>query len=250
MENLLKEIEDAKAAIQTIPYYKKNRYRVLKLEEYETLSLEDKELIIELSPYYRRIKKALKKYNSVLKWQRKMSDAYNKLNKLHDKVSTSTKLFAMDLEMYEKTGEITEVGVSIWENDELTNYHFVVAETYDLRNGRNVPDHKDEFLFGESELLPLKDIETKVYNLVQNTDYLVGHAFGNDKHFLTQSGYFGKAQVLDTQTYAPFYLLENDRHSLKRVVLGTLNEEPLKLHNGGNDAYYTMRSLLKMAGVL
>lgn len=250
MENLLKEINDAKEAIKNIPYAKKNKYRDLQLSEYETLPLEDRELIIELSPYYRRVKKALKKYNTALKWQNKMNDAKNKLSKLHERVTNSTKLFAMDLEMYEQNGDITEVGVSIWENEELTNYHFVVAETYDLRNGRNVPDHKDNFLFGESELLPLKDIESKVYNLVQGTDYLVGHAFGNDKHFLTQSGYFGNTQVLDTQTYAPFYLLENDRHSLKRIVLGTLKEEPQCLHNGGNDAYYTMRSLLKMAGVL
>lgn len=250
MDELLKEINDAKEAIKNIPYYKKTRYRELKLDEYKTLSLEDKELVAELSPYYKRVKRASRKYDSLVRWNKKVADAKNKLTKLHDKIKNSTKLFAMDLEMFEHTGDLTEVGVSIWENEELTNYHFVVKETYNLRNGRNVPDHKDDFLFGESELLPLKDIESKVYNLVQNTDYLVGHAFGNDQHFLTQSGYFGKTQVLDTQTYAPFYLLENDRHSLKRVVLGTLNEEPRCLHNGGNDAYYTMRSLLKMAGVL
>ena len=210
---------------------------------------EDKLLLRNWGSHYKKVRGLQRQLGKQKSWENKLKNAPDKLQKLKDRVNSASKLFCMDLEMYEHNGELTEVGVAVWENNQLKTYHLVVEETYNLRNGINVPDHKDDFLFGTTEVLPLEEVERRTLELVQDADYIVGHSFKNDKAFLAQAGYFKNTTVLDTQSYAPFYHRSNKMYSLKNVVLETLEEEPKCLHNGGNDAYYTLKSLLKMAEV-
>jgi len=219
----------------------------LKTLPWNSLTPENQLLIQKHAKQTKKIKRAKKKLEKAIAWDRKVKIAPKRLATIANKVKTS-KLFCMDLEMYEHTGCITEIGVSTWDynTDKLEVYHYIVKEHYDKRNGIYVPDNKDNFQYGNSELLSLDEIKTKVYKLVQESDHLVGHAFKNDIGFLQNIGYTHKKEVFDTQNIAPLYLLENDRHSLERVVKAVMKEEPKFLHNGGNDAYYTMKSLLAM----
>ena len=216
---------------------------------YMLYSIED----IKLLRTHRRVLKKIKRAESQLKklyaWDKKMEEAPQRLANLNEMVKQSSKLFCMDLEFCEQSRVLTEVGVSTYINGEINTYHFVVLEQYHRRNGRHVPDHKDDFQYGSSQVLPLELVEVAVKTLLEGTDYLVGHAFGNDKAFLAQCGYFENTKVLDTQKYAPYSLAKNQQMNLGNIVRETLLEEPEYLHNGGNDAYYTLKSLLKMAEV-
>ncbi len=229
------------------------RAYVKELKELDWFSLNDeqKELVKKHAKQTKKVRRAKKRLAKVLAWDKKVEEAPAKMAQLFKKVNQSNKLFCMDLEFCENSGALTEVGVATWlqKSKEMKVYHFVVANTYHLRNGQHVPDHKDDFQYGESQVLPLDLVEASVESLLAETDYLVGHAFANDKAFLAQCGYFENTEVLDTQHLAPLHLLKNQRLSLGNVVRATLNEEPAFLHNGGNDAYYTLKSLLKMAEV-
>lgn len=218
---------------------------------YELYTEDDLVLLRTHRKALKKIKRAESKLKKRYAWDKKMEEAPTHLAKLNEMVKQSTKLFCMDLEFCERSGVLTEVGVGTYnpQNNQMDMYHFVVLEHYDRRNGRHVPDHKDDFQYGQSQVLPLELVEVAVKTLLVGTDYLVGHAFANDKAFLAQCGYFENTKVLDTQKYAPYSLKVNQQMSLTNIVRETLEEEPEFLHNGGNDAYYTLKSLLKMAEV-
>lgn len=219
---------------------------------YQLYTAEDMEKIRPHNRLVKKIKRARRQLNKLYAWQQKMEKAETHLDALHQKIQSSNKLFCMDLEFCEKSKIVTEVGVSIFypKINKLDVYHFVVSETYDLRNGQFVPDNKDNFNYGLSQKLPLEIIKTIVGALVMDSDYLVGHAFENDKAFLRKCGYTEHTKVLDTQKYAPYFLEEDRQMGLVYLIESMLDEEPENLHNGGNDAYYTMQCLLKMSGLV
>ena len=169
------------------------------------------------------------------------------LKKLRKELA-GAKLFSLDLEFWEGTSkDVTEVGVATYDTNtgEMKAYHFTPLETLHMRNGKWVPDNKDRFDYGQTEVLPLDTVMNRVVELVSDATHLVGHAFSNDAPFLLQCGYFARQPVLDTQTYAKFYFLNPQPMNLHRVSDG-LRLRPRYLHNAGNDAVFTLKSLLKM----
>lgn len=251
-QELKQTIRDLEEEYSLFPLAEVQEVERLQNINYLLYSIDDITLLRSHSKVLKKIKRAKRNLNKRYAWEEKMQEAPNKLSTLNEMVKQSSKLFCMDLEFCEKTSVLTEVGVSIFnpQTDKLEVYHFVVLEHYSKRNGKYVPDHKDDFKYGISQILPLKLIEVAVLTLVQGSDYLVGHAFANDKAFLTQCGYYKNTKVLDTQKYAPYALQKNQQMSLANVVRDTMAIEPECLHNGGNDAYYTMKSLLSMANVV
>jgi len=250
-QELKQKIKDLEAEYLLFPEEEVQEVERLSNVNYLLYSTDDITLLRSHSKALKKIKRAKRNLNKQYNWDKKMEEAPQRLSTLNNMVSQSTKLFCMDLEFCEKTRVLTEVGVSLFnpQTSKLEVYHFVVLEHYNRRNGTHVPDHKDDFKYGKSQVLPLELVEVAVLTLVQGSDYLVGHAFANDKAFLSQCGYFENTKVLDTQKYAPYALQKNQQMSLANVVRETMNEEPEFLHNGGNDAYYTMKSLLTMAEV-
>lgn len=250
-QELKQKIKDLEAEYLLFPLEEVQEVERLFNVHYMLYSIEDITLLRKHRRALKKIKRAEKQLKKNYAWDKKMEEAPQRLTTLNEMVKQSTKLFCMDLEFCEQSRVLTEVGVSLFnpQSKKLEVYHFVVLEEYDRRNGRHVPDHKDDFQYGQSQILPLELVEVAVLALVQGSDYLVGHAFANDKSFLSQCGYFENTKVLDTQKYAPYALLKNQQMSLANVVRETMEEEPEFLHNGGNDAYYTMKSLLKMAEV-
>lgn len=88
--------------------------------------------------------------------------------------------------------------------------------------------------------MSLDDIEIAVKNLVHDADYLVGHAFKNDRAFLSQCGYFKEIKVFDTIHYSK--LISKQEMSLERM-LNAFDINHSFLHNAGNDAFYTLNLL-------
>lgn len=128
-------------------------------------------------------------------------------------------------------------------------YHMIPQSHFHKRNGRYVPDHKFEFNFDKSlimeESVCKKVVEdTLKLALKYGEVILVGHGVKTDLSALQKAGIDLPSieptwKVLDTEilwrecTEAKFSSLER--------VLKYLRIPHRNLHNGGNDAFYTLQ---------
>lgn len=126
-------------------------------------------------------------------------------------------------------------------------HHLVVEENEHRRNGQRVEDNRDGFLFGTTQILPLKKCLAKLRTALRGADYVVAHAAHSDEKFLRRHGVsFGGKPVLDTQVMIKCLRGTTESLRLSRV-LDELGIRGYKgLHNAGNDAYYTMEACLRM----
>ncbi|KAL0949460.1 hypothetical protein HGRIS_009514 [Hohenbuehelia grisea] len=184
---------------------------------------------------------------------------------------------AVDLEEWEMEHNlITEFGYSTlrWENgDEVTQTgHLIVKEHETYRNGKYVPDCRQNFGFGKSEILSKRDFRQRILDLISGLRekgpvYLVFHDHSQDLKALVdpnmkpnieaplkdmthvlpdappESGLF----IVDSSDL--FGALEgegNQRKSLERVCR-VLQIQAEYLHNAGNDAHYTLLATKSMA---
>jgi hypothetical protein len=199
------------------------------------------------------IKNLKKQINNIENQEKTLNQNSEYINKLINNQEKT--ILSLDLEFYERnTSIVTEVGFSIIKNKEIKTYHYIVEENKKYRNGVFVVDNMDNFSFGKSEYLSLEQIKEKLKKHLEDVGCLVGHAFENDRFFLndllTKKNMHLNNNILDTQKIAKMYLFEDEVFSLKRIVNNVLNVEEnqeLYLHNAGNDAYYTLVSLLKMS---
>eukprot|EP00933_Yihiella_yeosuensis_P014422 TRINITY_DN12953_c0_g1_i1.p1 TRINITY_DN12953_c0_g1~~TRINITY_DN12953_c0_g1_i1.p1 ORF type:complete len:464 (-),score=125.70 TRINITY_DN12953_c0_g1_i1:46-1392(-) len=182
---------------------------------------------------------------------------------------------ATDVEAWEKDRQkITEIGIAVVEvlpsksksdiaNSELQNdesiaasckfrhRHFLIEEHLELRNGKFVADNKDGFLFGVSEVLRLDDAVREVSKELNAANFIVGHAVQGDLEWLRKAGVVGiskkktskeDSKIIDTQVLASASE-KNPGRSLKALA-NCYSLEPDNLHNGGNDAAFTLQVML------
>lgn len=126
-------------------------------------------------------------------------------------------------------------------------HHLVVEENTDKRNGLRVEDNRDGFLFGTTQVLPMKKCLAKLRTALRGADYVIAHAAHSDEKFLRRHGVgFAGKPVLDTQIMVKCLRGTTESLRLSRVLdeLGIRNYKGL--HNAGNDAYYTMEACLRM----
>ncbi|CAI4056427.1 hypothetical protein SKDZ_03G0330 [Saccharomyces kudriavzevii ZP591] len=161
------------------------------------------------------------------------------------------------------------------------NYHLIIEESLELRNQKWVCDYKDCYLLGESYVLKLKEcarfIQSLInYYLVPVTEQdrtwsraLIGHHVSGDLKWLETigvkfpgRGYEGRLNhtllpadgpgsvdvfVLDTeQFYRKSY---GEKGSSLGKILRLFEIPHAFLHNAGNDAYYTLRLLMKFCDI-
>ncbi|OMP88579.1 hypothetical protein BK809_0005298 [Diplodia seriata] len=185
---------------------------------------------------------------------------------------------AIDVEAYEReTSKITEVGIakldsrtlpsppataSDWTN-KIHTQHYIIEEYQHLLNKRFVKGCPDKFQFGRSRIVPLLRMRSilrdnftiKDENIAASPGkeplrdiVLVGHDVGGDLKWMSQLG-FPLAQMprlaglVDTRKLTVTLNLPNGLEKL----LHALGEKPEYLHNGGNDANWTMQSALLLA---
>jgi hypothetical protein len=110
--------------------------------------------------------------------------------------NSSTRIFlAIDVEGWEKhTETVLEVGICVCLGTptpkQTTAYtfccrHFIVEENMHHRNGKYVPDHKDHFLFGDSEVLSTEAIAAHIKKKLQRRTSLLVCMNVNSAAFFT-----------------------------------------------------------------
>jgi hypothetical protein len=149
--------------------------------------------------------------------------------------------------LYDEDSELEEGEINEAEPNHLSNlatYNFV----YDPL--QKYPKDKQKFLFGETEEVTIEEINTKMQCLIKERDVvLVVHGGQNDLRFLDRIRVpIHNIYVMDTQKAAQNPLKMTKRPSLEKLL--TELEIPWtrhSLHISGNDANYTLRSLLMIA---
>ncbi|AAS54084.1 AFR712Cp [Eremothecium gossypii ATCC 10895] len=193
----------------------------------------------------------------------------------------NTILFSIDIEAFESnTSVVTEVGISVYdprENEDtlvphFRTYHLCPEESLGLINKRFVPNHKCEFLHGETMVMPLSECVEFINGLIEYYLYpptgvddkysraIVGHGVSGDLQWLRSllidlptiagpgnSHPRDHVSVLDTaHLYQYFYGQKGSSLGKSLRLHGVPHSY---LHNAGNDAYYTLQLLMKMGDV-
>jgi hypothetical protein len=188
-------------------------------------------------------------------------------------------LASVDVEAFEGSANlVTEIGLAFFhvaggpmQQPYFRHRHFIVEEHLALRNGRFVEDNRDRFLYGDSEVLPLEQGVARVAAELAAADYIVGHAISNDLKWLRSLGVSSlqnpegqdralQDRVVDTQVLAVGCLERDARESGttgsgagKQRSLKSLateyNLNPAALHNGANDAAFTLQVMLSQCRI-
>ncbi|KAK9450075.1 uncharacterized protein V1518DRAFT_188663 [Limtongia smithiae] len=166
--------------------------------------------------------------------------------------------FCVDVEAYELDKRcVTEVGVAILDLkvDNTTEArpstrHFRIEKYLHLRNTRYMNDASEKFDFGRSEIVSLDDCAAEVMLLYRSCGRdiaFVGHDCINDIRYLKTIGVDLPSDIpcADTLELWKLKFGENSPAALG-TILNELDITAWNLHNAGNDAYYTVRALMKM----
>jgi hypothetical protein len=197
----------------------------------------------------KRVSKQEKRQAKKMALKVKIQRIQNKLKFFKDEITKENRFVALDFEAFEwNQKRITEVGFSVFENDEYQNFHYIIKENINRRNGKFVPDNKDRFSFGESEVLPLNEALERLSHILSTADYLVGHGVGNELKWLKKNNVELKQNLktIDTSILAGGFMKIGGRVSLTRILtfMGIKHDF---LHNAGNDSFYTMKVLHQMS---
>ncbi|CAK7230227.1 ATP-dependent DNA helicase yku80 [Sporothrix curviconia] len=182
---------------------------------------------------------------------------------------------AMDIESYEfNHGAITEIGFGILDSRDLAGLppglncqnwlarirgrHLRILEHASMVNRRHVHGCEENFNFGQSEFVSLRGILGVVTSILQprlpsgekRHVVLVGHDIRSDISLLKNIGLHVTddmfLEIVDTQDFHQHLRMSAQQAGLK-FVLADLEIEHYFLHNGGNDAVYTLQAMIRLA---
>jgi hypothetical protein len=201
--------------------------------------------------------------------------------------SSPLRLACVDIEAWERgSTRILEIGLAFFVTEpgggSFRHRHLLIEENLALRNGCYVADNRDSFLFGDSEVLPLAEAVAEVSRELGAADYIVGHALAGDLAWLRSIGVKGcidrdpNAGLVDTQFLAhacstraaaaaaavvpaAAAAAASAGGSVDADVTANLQSlkdlcnlyslDPAKLHNGANDAAFTLQVMLSQCGM-
>jgi hypothetical protein len=177
-------------------------------------------------------------------------------------------LFSVDLEAFEKNNDlITEIGITIYDPlkeagsivPHFTKIHIIIDEYKHLKNGTFVPDNQQYFIGGNSLVLSYSEAILFVQSLINHffitrknigmNGLIVGHNVIGDMKWLRGMGVIFPSNVLVLDTQQLYSKIHGDKFSGLGAVLRRLNIPHSYLHNAGNDSYFTLLALLKLADV-
>lgn len=163
-------------------------------------------------------------------------------------------LVSIDNEFFEKsTSKVIEIGISIYNPTyqkfalfpHFLNIHFIIKEFINLRNGLYVPDAKMNNITGQSIIISKNDIPKAMSLIFQHLGSkvcVVGHNVSGDLSSFKYLNYEVPLSINIIDTTLLWYSLVGSKNAKSALsfILDKLNIPSAFLHNGVNDAYYTL----------
>lgn len=184
---------------------------------------------------------------------RREFDGYSNLNRDFDNVKIVSIDFEFFLNKRKNEYALTEMGIAISDHGEIKSYHYLVKEHYERKKNRSL---QEKFAFGDTLIVSLADLKPIVDKHLDKADYVLFHEMREDRDIMLTLGYdFSKRddiQILDTQlSYKRYFRPKGTAPNGEPldVLLKSFKIDAQNLHNGGNDAYYTLQLLLKMSAI-
>uniref|UniRef100_A0A7S3A936 Gfd2/YDR514C-like C-terminal domain-containing protein n=1 Tax=Rhodosorus marinus TaxID=101924 RepID=A0A7S3A936_9RHOD len=158
----------------------------------------------DITQLVRGVEKHNKKVREKLSSQRRAEQETKRqtalIANLRSKLERGAKLLSVDIEAWERDQtKMLEIGAVLFELKKwdsampeltiLSCKHFVVRENARCRNGRFVPDRRDHFNFGTSEVANKATIFSQLSDLVSRSEFMVGHGFRSDVKYLKNNGF-------------------------------------------------------------
>ena len=161
---------------------------------------------------------------------------------------------AFDTEMYEHDREtLLEVGFvefTLKDSNTPKFSHYIITDNEHIKNGDNVPDNRNRFRFGISQRMSLFEAAAQFRRHIDGADALVVHGGREDTRLLAEQGIRTQNKTMfDTQMIALALLPAGPNYWGLKKIMGELDisyDESI-LHNGGNDAAYTMKVFCALA---
>ena len=160
----------------------------------------------------------------------------------------------IDLEMFEwQIHKLTEVGITTYDHTTQRIYtrHLIIKENYNKRNKKFVCDNKDNFAYGDSEMVSLKQAKHELRQILQSDPCVIGHAIDGDLNWINK--------YLQIPTQQCKYI---DTDVLNKLIIGTRDNINLGKcceqnnldhhtpHNAGNDSHINMYLFIAQRGLL
>lgn len=189
-----------------------------------------------LSNLRRRVNDAINKIAKINKVNEYRNGLRDKLRFYASKKNTATFL-SFDIER--KNDKITEIGFTVYKAGSFESYNYRV----------NGVSRRQDFDFGQTEIIEQKDIANIIKNFCRNADFYVGHSLPTDLSILYNNNIIiPRRDVIDTFVLADAFidsLGESGNRSLSVMAkkFGVAAPTP---HNAGNDSRYSMELILKM----
>lgn len=179
--------------------------------------------------------------------RKKYQGASRVLQQVKDIIGVA-KLLCIDIEAFEfNQKEILEIGLTTYHRGDINTTHLVIEDYLRHHNGRHVADNRDHFLFGESRICSLDTALFITIQLINEADYLVGHSFLQDQEYLRPYiPTIMDADVFDTAGVSKCIIPSTNRTVGLKELMDICGIEYSRLHNGGNDAHFTMQTLIAM----
>jgi hypothetical protein len=164
------------------------------------------------------------------------------------------KLIAIDFEYDQnKNHLIFECGITKYFNGHFQYEHYLIEENY-----KNKKDYELQlqFQFGNSIIVSMEHLLIILDNVLQETDYLIGHCVFSEYLVLKYHGLdilnFKQLTCMDTQKIFNAHFIFNPQYSQISLLhlLSLFDITPENLHNAGNDAAYTMMVFMKMVDTI
>jgi hypothetical protein len=183
----------------------------------------------------------------------------------HGTFTATMNYVCIDVEVWEQGGRdapLLEVGV-VWMQStasrlqvpEIRREHFIMQEYLHLHNGRYCADNRNNFNFGVSKLISEHDLSTALIAIIERLRSnggeicLVGHNIRQDVDWLAGSGCAlfaqGEAVLCD---FGMAFQAQMDVFQARKLskMMDHYGIAHCNLHNGGNDAFYSLELFLCM----
>ncbi|TID24611.1 hypothetical protein CANINC_003028 [Pichia inconspicua] len=163
-------------------------------------------------------------------------------------------LISIDNEFFERqNSKVTEIGICIYNPSyqsfslypHFLSFHFIIKDYINLRNGHFVPDSKMNNITGQSIVISKSDLP-KAMNIIFEhlgpDSCIVGHNVAGDIESFKYLKYNLPTDlcVIDTMDLWQSLIGSKSARSSLSYILDSLNVPNAFLHNGANDAYYTL----------